>query len=193
MLKLITAPDEIITLEEAAEFIRAEFSASEETLIASLITAARQLCEEYLFRRIGVQTVELRAKGFPVNNSPIVLPAPLIEVESIKYLDSNNVEQTLDEAEYVVSEASPVLITPVNSWPETSQAGDSLRVTFQCGYCEVGTSPEIPEALPATIRTAMLMQIADMYENREAQVERPLSANPTLANLLAPYRLEMGI
>ena len=193
MFKMITAPDEIITVEEAAEFLRAEFSASEETLIESLITAARQLCEEYLFRRIGVQTVELRTQGFPVNGLPIVLPAPLVEVESIKYLDSNNAEQTLDEDDYLVSESSPVLITPVNSWPETSKAGDALRVTFQCGYCDPGTSPCIPEALPATVRTAMLMQIADMYENREAQVERPLNANPTLANLLAPYRLEMGI
>lgn len=193
MLKLITAPDEIITIDEAADFMRAEFSASEETLISSLITAARLLCEEYLFRRIGVQTVEFRNKGFPVNNSPIVLPAPFISVTSIKYLDSNNVEQTLDEDDYVVSDSAPALITPVNSWPETSVAGDSLRVTFECGYSDPGESPELSEALPATVRTAMLMQIADMYENREAQVERPLTANPTLANLLAPYRLEMGI
>jgi len=196
MFKLITAPDEIITVEEAAEFLRAEFSASEETLIESLITAARQLCEEYLFRRIGVQTVEFRGKGFPVNNSPIVLPAPLkitSPVTSIKYLDGNQVEQTLAASEYVVSDSAPALITPVNSWPETSLSGDSLRVRFSAGYSATGESPVLSEALPATIRTAMLMQIADMYENREAQVERPLNANPTLANLLAPYRLEMGI
>ena len=193
MFKLITAPDELITVEEAAGFMRAEFSDSEEATISSLITAARLLCEEYLMRRIGVQTVELRDKGFPVNNSPIVLPAPLISVTSIKYLDSNNVEQTLDDDEYVVSDSAPALITPVNSWPETSNAGDSLRIVFECGYCAVGESPVPSEELPATLRTAMLMQIADMFENREAQVERPLNANPTLANLLAPYRLEMGI
>jgi uncharacterized phiE125 gp8 family phage protein len=128
-----------------------------------------------------------------VNNSPIVLPAPLVSVTSIKYLDASNVQQTLAASEYVVSDSSPALITPVNSWPETSGSGDSLRVRFSTGYSAPGTSPMLSEALPATVRTAMLMQIADMYENREAQVERPLSANPTLANLLAPYRLEMGI
>ena len=192
MFKLITGPDELITADEAAEFMRAEFSSSEESLIETLITAARQMCEDYLFRRIGVQTVELRDKGFPVNNAPIILPAPLISIESIKYLDGNNVEQTLNASEYIVSDAEPGMIIPVNAWPETSKAGDSLRVVFIAGYSGTG-SPEESELLPSTIKTAMLMQIADMYENREAQVERPLTANQTLQNLLAPYRLEMGI
>jgi uncharacterized phiE125 gp8 family phage protein len=193
MFKLITGPEELITVEEAAEFMRAEFSESEESLIEALITASRLMCEEYLFRRIGVQTVELRDRGFPVNNAPIILPAPLISVTSIKYLDCNNKEQTLDPDEYIVSDSAPGLITPVNSWPETSDAGDSLRVVFVTGYSEPGESPMQSEALPKTIKTAMLMQIADMYENREAQGEKPLTANQTLVNLLAPYRLEMGI
>jgi len=191
MLKLITAPSELITLEDAAEFMRAEFSTSEEDLINTLITAARQMCEDYLFRRIGVQTVELRDKGFPTNNGPIILPAPLISVESIKYLDVNNTEQTFGASEYVVSDAEPGMIIPVNSWPATSQSGDSLRVVFIAGYSAPG-SPQESELLPSTIKTAMFMQIADMYENREAQVERPLTANQTMTNLLSPYRLEMG-
>ncbi len=193
MLKLITAPEEIITLEEAAEFMRAEFSESEENLIESLITTARIMCEEYLFRRIGVQTVELRDKGFPVNNAPIILPSPLISVTSIKYFDTNNVEQTLSADEYIVSNSAPGIILPVNSWPNTSLAGDSLRVVFVTGYSNSGESPMQSEELPKTIKIAMLMQIADMYENREAQVEKPLITNQTLINLLAPYRLEMGI
>ncbi len=193
MFKLITAPNEIITLEETADFMRAEFSGSEESLIEALITSSRILCEEYLFRRIGVQTIELRDKGFPVNNSPIILPAPLISVTSIKYLDTNNVEQTLAATEYIISDSAPGLIVPVNSWPEASNAGDSLRVRFVTGYSDPGESPRQSEELPETIKTAMLMQIADMYENRDAQVERPLVANQTLVNLLAPYRLEMGI
>lgn len=193
MFKLIIEPNEIITVDDAAEFMRAEFSESEETLIESLITASRLLCEEYLFRRIGVQTVELRDRGFPVNNAPIILPAPLISVTSIKYLDSNNDEQTLDEDDYIVSDSAPGLITSVSSWPDTSDAGDSLRIEFSVGYSDPGESPMLSEALPKTIKIAMLMQIADMYENREAQAEKPLSANQTLVNLLAPYRLEQGI
>ena len=193
MFKLIIAPEEIITVEDAAEFMRAEFSASEESTVESLITASRILCEEYLFRRIGVQTLEFRDNGFPSGRSPIVLPAPLISVASIKYLDGNNVEQTLSSDEYIVSDSAPGMITPVNSWPETSDAGDSLRVIFTAGYSAPGESPLQSEELPQTIKTAMLMQIADMYENREAQTDKPLTANQTLVNLLSTYRLEIGI
>ncbi len=193
MLKLITAPEEIITVEEAAEFMRAEFSESEENLIASLISASRLMCEEYLFRRIGVQTVEYRDRGFQGPHSPIILPAPLISVTSIKYLDLDNVEQTLDVSQYVVSDSAPGMIHPIGTWPSHFSREDALRISFQTGYSAPGESPMLSEPLPATIRVAMLMQIADMYENREAQVEKPLSANQTLVNLLAPYRLEMGI
>jgi hypothetical protein len=38
----------------------------------------------------------------------------------------------------------------------------------------------------------MLMMIADMYANREAQVEKVLTANPTVERLLSMMRLEMG-
>jgi len=193
MFKIITAPSEIITDDDAAEFMRAEFSTLETTLIESLIKTARLMCEEYLFRRIGVQTIELRDKGFPANNAPIILPAPLISVTSIKYMDGNNTEQTLAPSEYIVSDSAPGQIIPINSWPETSKASDSLRVVFRTGYSDPGESPMLSETLPETIKTALLMQVADMYENREAQVERPLSLNPTLERLLAPYRLEMGI
>lgn len=193
MLKLITAPDEIITVDEAASFIRAEFSSEEEDLIETFITASRVMCENYLFRRIGVQTIELRDKGFPINNSPIILPAPLLSVESIKYLDTDNEEQTLDSDDYVVSDSAPGIITPVSAWPSASLAGDSLRVEFITGYSDPGASPILSEALPKTIKLAMLMQIADMYDNREAQSEKPLVANQTLVNLLSPYRLEMSI
>jgi hypothetical protein len=51
----------------------------------------------------------------------------------------------------------------------------------------------LSEALPATIKTAMLMYIADLYENREAQVEKPLTANLAVERLLSTYRLEQGI
>lgn len=192
MLKLITAPDEIITADEAAEFMRAEFSNSEETLIETLITASRLMIEEYLFRRIGVQTVELRDRGFPANGAPIVLPAPLISITSIKYLDGDNVEQTLNEDEYIVSDSAPALITPVNSWPNTSNVGDSLRVRFEAGYSDSG-SPVLSELLPETIKTAILMYVADLYENREAQVEKPLTANLAVERLLSTYRLVLGI
>jgi uncharacterized phiE125 gp8 family phage protein len=192
MLKVITAPDEIITVAEVEEFARAEFGSSEEALIESLITAARQWCEEYLGRAIGVQTLELREAGFPINNGPLVLRCPLISVTSLKYLDSENVETTMDAADYVVSDAEPAMIVPAASWPVAYDCADSVRVVYQAGYYP-GGSPVLSEVLPKTIKTAMLMMITDMYDNREAQLKGQFMVNPTLERLLSIYRLGMGI
>jgi uncharacterized phiE125 gp8 family phage protein len=188
--KIITAPDELITVAEAAEFMRAEFSSSEEDLVESLITAARQWCEEYLGRAIGVQTIELRMGGFPDNAEPIVLRSPIIEVNSVKYLDTNGDEQTMDADDYLVSDAEPAEIVPVSEWPVAFGSSDSVRVEYDAGY--MAGSPMLSQELPRTIRTAILMMVADMYTNREAQVEKPLSANPTVERLLSQYRLNLG-
>jgi uncharacterized phiE125 gp8 family phage protein len=191
MLKIIIPAQELISVDDVAEFVRAEFSESEEALIESLILAARQWCEEYLGRSIGVQTIELRLAGFPNNNKPIVLRSPIIEVNSVKYLDTNGTEQTLDTDDYLVSDAEPAEIVPVSAWPVAFGSSDSVRVEYEAGYCASG-SPMVSQALPRTIRTAILMMVADMYTNREAQVERVLTANPTVERLISMYRLEMG-
>lgn len=41
---------------------------------------------------------------------------------------------------------------------------------------------------PAPVKTAALLLVADLYENRTAQTERPLFANTAYERLLAPYR-----
>jgi len=190
MLKVLAQPTEIITVSEAAEFIRAEFSQAEASLIETLITSARQWCEEYLDRAIGLQGLELRLAGFPVRQGPIVLRCPLASVTSVVYKDKDGAEQTLDPAEYVVSDSEPATIRPVGEWPVTHGSDDSVVVTYEAGY--MSGSPMTTQELPKTLRTAMLMLVADMYANREAQVERPLSENKTVERLLSQYRLNQG-
>lgn len=42
---------------------------------------------------------------------------------------------------------------------------------------------------PAPLKSAALMLVADLYENRSAQVEKPLRGNDTFERLLQPYRV----
>lgn len=42
--------------------------------------------------------------------------------------------------------------------------------------------------LPAPVRAAILLRVGDLYENQEAQTDRPLVANAAFAQLLNPYR-----
>jgi len=42
---------------------------------------------------------------------------------------------------------------------------------------------------PAPIKAATLLLVADLYDNREAQTERPRYVNRTYERLLNPYRV----
>lgn len=194
-LMIITPPEELITVTEAAQFMRVDSpGASEEALIGTIITAARQWCEEYLRRAIGVQTLEVVLDGFPqLGKKAIMLRPPVVSVTSVKYIDIDGAEQTLiSGSDYFKSEDSePAELRPYSSWPITRNTADAVRVRYQAGYY-AGGSPVLSKVLPETIRTAILMQAADLYNNRESQNEKPLSANQTLERLLSTYRLEMG-
>ena len=48
---------------------------------------------------------------------------------------------------------------------------------------------QIPEHMPAPVRAAILLRVGDLYENREAQTDRPLHGNQTFERLLNPYRV----
>lgn len=44
------------------------------------------------------------------------------------------------------------------------------------------------DTAPAPVKAAALLMVGDLYENREAQSDRPLMENKTFARLLNPYR-----
>ena len=48
--------------------------------------------------------------------------------------------------------------------------------------------PELDDTAPALAKAAALLVFADLYANREAQADRPLSANTTVNNMLAMCR-----
>lgn len=47
---------------------------------------------------------------------------------------------------------------------------------------------QMTTTVPSPIKSAALLLVADLYQNREAQTERPLSDNKTFERLLNPYR-----
>jgi len=85
-LKVITSPtSEPLTLEEAKLHLKVETDA-DDSLITSLITAARETAEIFTGRALASQVLEYILDGFPSESETICLPRPpLEEVESIKY------------------------------------------------------------------------------------------------------------
>ena len=119
-LKLITAPaTEPVTSTEAKSHLRVDTTA-DDTLIGTLITAARQHVEAHLRRALITQTWELVTDAFPVGDVLRLPLPPLVSVTSIKYTDEDGAESTFSSGLYVVDTDSTkgrVVLKNGETWP----------------------------------------------------------------------------
>jgi uncharacterized phiE125 gp8 family phage protein len=132
----------------------------EDSLLCSLITAAREYCEVYTGRAIAEQTIEAYPERFCDNG--IELPRqPMQSVISIKYKDSAGNESTLTEdIDYLVDVDNGIII-PKSNWPRFSPYPiNPIMIRYTAGY----TSSTIPQ----TIKLAILLLIGHWNANREA-------------------------
>lgn len=172
LLSLATPPAGApITLEEAKAHARVEVD-DEDTLIEGYIATAVQFAEGYTNRALMPQTWDLMLDDFPHNGERwFELPKPPLQtVDLITYLDSRGDEQTWEEENYRVlapagarAEQGRVLLRAGKTWPVTRNEPAAVTVRFTAGYDEY-------EDVPAEIKTALLVHVAELYENRESTV-----------------------
>ena len=187
-MKVITAPSEVLSVAEVAAHLRLGGSPyPDQDLVESLITAARQWVEDYVRRAIGAQTLEDTFASF----EEIRLRPPVSAITSI-YYKTSGVATLLAATEYDLvddPDKGGVRVAYGKSWPSVDAVEDAVVVTYETGYT-VGS----PSDLPGTIRSAMMLVIGDLYENREAQILGTIvTENKTVERLLSMHRLEMGI
>lgn len=186
-LKLYTAPaQEPVSLTEAKLHLRVTFT-DEDTLISSLIAAARQWIEEQTYRQLVTATWDLVLDEFPSGGGPIRIPrAPLQSVTSITYTDTAGAAQTLSSSLYAVSATrQPGLIRPAYGqvWPEAQDKPDAVTVRFVAGY---GVANEVPDLLKAGVK----LLIGQWYEFREPVIPASVSEVPlTVQRIVQSYDL----
>lgn len=185
-LILNAAPgSEPVTLTEAKSHLRVTDS-NEDTLINSLISAARNLTESFTNRALITQTWDLKLQSF---GQEISIPnPPLVSVTSIQYVDIDEATQTLATTEYAVLNAGahikPGRIVPAynKSWPSVRGMPNDITIRFVAGY---GAASSVPPQL----RWAVLLILSELYARRESAIvgstimEVPYSASA----LMAPY------
>lgn len=185
-LKLVTAPaEEPVTSAEAKAHLRVT-TADEDTLIASLIIAAREFVENHTHRRLITQTWDWVLDSFSAHCLEVP-HAPLQSVSSITYVDTAGATQTLGTSLYTVdAKTDPGRVQPAfgESWPSTREVLNAVTVRFIAGY---GLAASVPQA----IKQAMLLLIGHWFENREAVVTGTISTGVqmTVDALLAPHRV----
>ena len=166
-LTLITpAAEEPITTSEAklSPSLRVA-TTTDDTAIGTLITTARKLAETYTLHALVTQTWELVLDGFPTGGIIVPMP-PLQSVSSIKYIDGNGDEQTLDALLYSVDDDSiPGLIVPAygETWPVTRDEVNAVRVRFVAGF---GDASDVPEDIKSWIK----IMVGTMYDNPQGIV-----------------------
>ena len=154
---------EPISSAAAKLHLRVDIS-TDDTLIAALITAARQKCELYTRRQLITATWQMTLDAFPDEEVIYVPRPPLQSVTSITYVDENGVVQTWTAALYRVDIATePGRITPAygESWPSTRDVSAAVTVKYKAGYGDAST------AVPSRFIAGMQLFLAVLYEHRD--------------------------
>jgi uncharacterized phiE125 gp8 family phage protein len=189
ILKLKTAPTiEPVDLDEVKNHLRLD-SAVEDTLLASLIKAAREHVEA-LCGPLLTQTWNQYEDDWPAGDVIPIGKPRLQSVSSITYTDVDSVSATLDTANYSVdtdSEYFPrIVLEDDGEWPTTDlHPKNPIDIEMVCGYGD--ETDDIPEP----VRIAILLLVAHWYENRSpvniGSVVTPLPL--AVDSLLTHYRI----
>jgi uncharacterized phiE125 gp8 family phage protein len=181
---------EPVGLQEMKVHCRCEDTNDSDTILGVMITAARQFVEKQY--QISLVQRSYRADLWAFY-SVIHLPLPpLSSVTSIKYYtdDSPQVLTTLDSTAYRHDLGRSMIYRDTSvTLPTASVRHDAVQITFVAGREPSTDSPQdLAGNVPEAIKSAIKLQAADLFENRETNTQLRMQELPTTKMLLAPWR-----
>ncbi|MES2959798.1 MAG: phage head-tail connector protein [Pseudomonadota bacterium] len=162
--RITDAVAEAVTLDEAKAQCRVD-SSEHDALLESLIAGTRRTFEQLTGRSVITTTWELVLDQF-ADAMPLYFPN-VIAVASVKFIDTDGVEQTLDPQDYLVdTDSKPGWVVPAygTSWPSTRAQINAVRVRYTAGYG--ATAADVPE----NVKMWMKAHIAHWFKNAESSV-----------------------
>jgi uncharacterized phiE125 gp8 family phage protein len=176
---------ELVTLAEAKQHLRVTHL-KEDDLIKLYLAAITDYLDGYegaLGRALRPQEWRLTIDGAPCSGTIRLPLVPFTELVAIEYDDPAGQTHVIDETIYRAREDLGFGLVQTaygQSWPTDI---DTMRITYECGH-------DVTRPMPAAIKAAALLMLGDLYSNRSAQVEgKIINVNPTVENLLTPYRV----
>lgn len=183
-LTLVTAPAaEPVALDDVKRHMRLDEGAFNAD-VTSLIKSARIMAETITRRALILQTWDYKLDAF-VSEFSVPLP-PLSSVTSIKYIDTDGVEQTLSAANYSVdTDSEPARIKPAYglTWPSTRDVMNAVVIRFIAGYGASATD------VPEPIRQAIKILVTHWFENPELISPLIKQTPMSVQSLLGNYRV----
>jgi uncharacterized phiE125 gp8 family phage protein len=149
----VAPTSEPVTLVEVKRQVRVDFD-DDDDYLTDLIAAARNHAEKYCGAYLATQTVTAKADDWcDFAHLPV---GPVQSITSISYIDSAGATQTLATSIYELR-GDAIVLKYGQSWPAI-QNGSLIALTAVVGFASVE---------PA-VKHAILLRIADLYENRES-------------------------
>lgn len=178
-LSIVTPPtDEPVSLVEAKQHLRV-VNDVEDDLIAGFVQAAREYVEGVTRLQLMPAVYQMSLNGFP--RGPILFPiSPVSAVGSIVYDDGTGAEIAYDDANYSFDPGRIPQRVDLGyglAWPQTRGVANDVRVVFTAGFSS-------RDAVPASMKSAIKLLVADLYQNRESQSPVKLEDNRTVDRLL---------
>ena len=173
-----TAP-EVISLVTAKLQLKVDFD-DDDTLITSYIDAAIENCENYTGTCINEAKFAFKFSEF--TNDFVFKISPIQSIDSIKYFDEAGDEQILETEKYellpVDKFTHKVHFIDQDTLPQVAEnKSNAVVIEVTSGYAD--------GKVPKAIKSAALLVLTDLYENREDRVHKM----PTRSEaLLRKYR-----
>ena len=193
-LQRITAPSTWpVSLADVKAHCRVDLS-DDDALLETLIEAATEMAEQATGRALMPQTWELSLEAFPPTRSGssealVLTRVPVQSIVSLSYTDEAGVSQVVLPSSYLLNNCDDfgfATVVPIfaSLWP--TEARD-IKLRFVAGYLDAST-------VPTSIKQWIKLQVAAMYDNREA--EMTMRGNPVKLGfvdaLLSRYRVMEG-
>ena len=182
MLKKIklAAVNSVVSLNDAKLHLRVDHS-DDDALILWLIEAAKEQVENTTWTTLLRTTYTAYFNRF---SSVMVLDDyPITEITSIKYYNSEGVLTTVDQSTYFTDLIStPSIIIFKDGTPTTQHLRpNAVEIEYKAGYINTN-------AIPSSLKSAILLMIGHWYEHREDIVigstttEVPISSKSLMNN-----------
>jgi len=182
MIKLITPAAPAISTADLRAHCRID-GTEEDAQLEAFLAAAHQYCEDFTGLALGSQTVEELLPAFPADFE--LSRFPVTSIVSVNYVGLDGVEMAMSPFSYSLDDyGQRARLWPAynTSWPETLDVVNAVRVRYVAG------------SLPATVRSAMLLMVGSLYENRQDQSTSQTHSLPHGVHaLLALNRVNLGV
>ncbi len=174
---------EPVTLAEVKAQLRIAH-ASEDTLLAGLIRAARDEVERATGVALIDQTWRLVLDRWPRNATVLLQRHPVREVLSVTVYGAEGEAALLPPADYQLDPLSRPARLHIDRAPDPLRRMNGVEIDFSAGFGEAGTD------VPDMLKRAILQLVAHWYEFRAfvGAGDQPVSYPATYERMVAAYR-----